>query len=112
MTDGQWITRPELEREVLHCGGDSAIGEELIDWILERRLPQDFIVTILRNNLSDALRQAKNWHGVHSLVQIEEFLYNWAPSGCWGSYERVNLWKKKTENNWDSNMSRVADDTP
>ena len=50
----------------------------------------NFLRAVVSNNLCDAVL----WSGEHggSLKEFMLFLYNEAPSGCWGSDEKYDEW--------------------
>lgn len=63
-------------------------------WIENGINPGSFVMSVLENNLSEALGRADhiNRDKLHSIVC---WLYNFAPSDCWGSPEIVKKWEEK-----------------
>lgn len=60
-------------------------------YIEHRILPGGFLTAVLENNLRDAVARADHINK-NLLAEYVEFLYNDAPSTCWGSPEKVNAW--------------------
>jgi hypothetical protein len=60
-------------------------------FILDGRIPGDFLSAVLRNDLKSAF-----WHADDTnekrLREYVVFLYNHAPSACWGSAEAIGRW--------------------
>jgi len=52
-----------------------------------------FLTAVLSNNLKEAIGRADNWN-LETLLIIVCWLYNEAPSDCWGSPEKVSAWLK------------------
>lgn len=63
----------------------------LRSWIEEGVVPGGFLCAVLENNLRESIAKA-DMVNKHSLASYVEFLYNYAPSGCWGSKEKVEDW--------------------
>lgn len=63
----------------------------LIDWMVYHRPPGGFLQNLLANNLLQTLSKADNINKNH-IGDILSFLYNHAPSQCWGSPENVAEW--------------------
>lgn len=53
--------------------------------------PGDFLCAIISNNLSEAVGRADE-ENLHNLPAFIGWLYNEAPSRCWGSPERMEAW--------------------
>jgi len=51
----------------------------------------DFLTAVLENNLSEAVAYADE-NNLKNLPAFVGYLYNEAPSHCWGSKERVKEW--------------------
>lgn len=65
--------------------------ETLINYI-ENRLPTgSFVNAVLTNDLTGAFGQADHINTKH-IGSIVAWLYNFAPSNCWGSPEKVKAW--------------------
>ena len=56
-------------------------------------IPGKFLTPVLCNNLVDAYGQADDINTAR-MRDYAEFLYNDAPSECWGSKEKVIAWSK------------------
>jgi hypothetical protein len=61
------------------------------NYIEHRILPGQFLCAVLENNLCRAVGHA-DVINITKLKDFVEFLYNDAPSECWGSRERVRSW--------------------
>lgn len=62
-------------------------------WINYGIPPGSFLMAVLENNLMEAFRSADQINR-HHLFQYANFLYNFAPSSCHGSPEKVRDWAK------------------
>jgi len=61
---------------------------------IENRIPPgNFLIAVLENNLSEAIGRADSVN-INRIKDYVMFLYNEAPSGCWGSPEKVSKWLK------------------
>lgn len=60
----------------------------------------DFLYCVLTNDLIGAVAHADSQNTIY-LANVAKFLWNYAPSNCWGSKENVANWlqahKEKTE---------------
>lgn len=62
---------------------------------IENRIPPGgFLKAVLENNLSAAFGSADHINR-ERMFDIVGFLYNEAPSGCWGSPEKVRKWTEE-----------------
>jgi hypothetical protein len=61
-------------------------------WIMDGIRPGGFLCAVLENNLKESFMRADmtNKRCIDSYV---EFLYTYAPSGCWGSKEKLASWE-------------------
>jgi len=50
-----------------------------------------FLTAVLANDLAGAVGRADIENGA-ALPGYARFLYNYAPTGCWGSYDKVSEW--------------------
>ena len=67
------------------------VHRAMLDYVLERRCPGDFLEAVLSNKLKEAVLFAdKTNRG--AIVEIVSFCMNALPSECWGSDEKVNAW--------------------
>ena len=60
-------------------------------YIESRIEPGSFMISVLSNDLRGACERADNINR-HRLFDIVSWLYNHAPSRCWGSREAVAAW--------------------
>jgi len=61
--------------------------------------PGDFLSAVIKNDLKNAVEYADD-ENLHNLPAYVTFLYNQAPSTCWGSKKIFNQWiadKKEEE---------------
>lgn len=58
--------------------------------------PGGFLYAVLSNNLADAVGRADATNQL-LLPNYIRFLYNYAPSACWGSPEKVMSWMAARE---------------
>lgn len=59
---------------------------------IEHRIPMGgFMTAVLKNNLKEACARADHINK-NLIFEIVEWLYNEAPSGCWGSPNNVEAW--------------------
>jgi len=72
------------------------IRDAMQRYIESRIPPGGFLTAVLNNDLAGAFARADHINRMH-LYDIVRFLYNEAPSTCWGSPERVKRWLQKEE---------------
>ena len=65
------------------------IKEALDDYASKGHLPGDFLKSVLRNDLKEAHARADDYNR-ETLNEIVSYIYNYLPSTCWGSEEKVN----------------------
>jgi len=69
--------------------------KEAIDaYVKDGRPMGGFVTAVLENNLMLAIGKADE-DAYHNLREIVKYLYNDAPSSCWGSPEKVKAWYAK-----------------
>lgn len=85
------------------------IPEHMMDalqrWIQHGVMPGHFLTAVLTNDLSQAVGRADE-ENLHALPAYVGYLYNEAPSLCWGNYDKVQAWAKAHEN------TKAHEDTP
>jgi hypothetical protein len=64
----------------------------------------DFLLAVLRNDLSGAIAHADDT-SMRNLRRISQFIYCNIPRVCWGSKERVDEWLKQ----WREYRKEIAD---
>lgn len=69
--------------------------EALERYVKDRIEPGSFLMAVLSNNLKEACGRA-DMYNRRRIFEYCEWLYNKAPSACWGSPERVEAWLSKT----------------
>lgn len=67
------------------------LADGLRDYIVDRIETGGFLRAVLENDLREACARADEVSRAF-LFDIVSFLYNEAPSTCWGSPERVAAW--------------------
>lgn len=53
-----------------------------------------FLKAVLSNDLKESVGRADD-ENLHNLPAIVAFLYNEAPSSCWGDKEKITAWLNK-----------------
>lgn len=66
----------------------------LDDYISNGTPVTGFLLAVLHNDLRGACEQA-DIHNLANLPAYAAYLYNCAPSGCWGSRDAVASWRGK-----------------
>lgn len=61
-------------------------------WIVHGTPPGDFLTAVLNNDLREAIGRADD-ENMRNLPAFVAYLYNEAPGQCWGSPEKVELWR-------------------
>jgi hypothetical protein len=59
-------------------------------------LPGSFLTAVLTNDLKNAIGFADHIN-LWNIPRYVSFLYNYAPSGCWGSPAKVQSWVEKLQ---------------
>lgn len=88
------IDLSKLTADLITCGVPDHDHEGLERWIRDGILPGSFLTAVLENDLLIAVGQADDVNRAH-LWEICGFLYNHAPSGCYGSKAKVRAWAVK-----------------
>lgn len=68
--------------------------EGLVEYILHGRPVGNFLTAVLSNDLKEACARA-DITNQYALPKYVMFLYNYAPVGCWGDYEKVESWAER-----------------
>jgi len=63
----------------------------VVHYICDRLSPGDFLYAVFSNNLSKACYHADGTN-INLIPVYCAFLYNYVPSECWGSEEKVKNW--------------------
>jgi len=66
----------------------------VIEYIEHGRVPGDFLMGVFENNFTEAVARADMINS-SLLVVWAAFLHTYAPSGCWGSREKVRAWVER-----------------
>ena len=76
-------------------------------YILDGVIPGHFLSAIVCNDLFDAFGRADD-ENVKIIEDYIRFFYNYPPSGCYGSEERVRAWMKDGGANGREEKMRAA----
>lgn len=89
------MSSTKLFFELYFTGEYAAIPERMQEalkrYVLESVKPGDFLSAVLSNNLHGAVSRADS-ENLPLLPLYVRWLYNVAPSDCWGSSENVKAW--------------------
>ena len=85
-----------IEENATKCGIPAYMVGGIVRWIVNGIPPGDFLTAVLSNDLKGACERADDTNQ-HLLFIYCNFFYNYAPSQCWGSPEKVLAWKLKME---------------
>lgn len=80
-----------LQRRLVESDVPEALHDGLVHYIAERRHVGHFLTAVLSNDLREACARADDICRQH-LYAVVFFLYNYAPSNCWGSSTAVERW--------------------
>lgn len=69
------------------------IKESLDDWAKNGHQPGGFLSAVLENNLFEACARADST-ALDNLPHIVQYIYNALPVGCWGSKEKMKVWRR------------------
>lgn len=90
----------------------SGVPEHMHDgyvlYLLHGISPGSFGLAVLENDLREACARADE-ENQRALYRHVYFLYNYAPSGCWGSPEQVNEWIARHRSSSSETSGRVGE---
>ena len=86
--------RAHLRGRAFECEVPDHIVPGLIDYLVDHHEPGGFLMAVITNDLREACARADSINR-HRVFEIVSFLYNHAPSGSWGSPEKVADWIKE-----------------
>lgn len=66
----------------------------ILIWVMEGRLGGHFLEAMLSNDLMKTFQYADGPNS-RAMDSWTKYLYNYTPSGCWGSTEKVTEWANK-----------------
>lgn len=89
--------KQELLLQAHKCGVPDHLINGLISYIVEGVPTGGCLRAILENNLMEAFSRADVSTAI-GMQNICSFLYNHAPSGCFGDHEIVSTWIKNVSN--------------
>lgn len=78
-------------------------------WINEGIWPGSFLTAVLQNDLKEAFGRADSVN-TEAMPNWMCFLYNYAPSQCWGSVEKTEQWAVQREAERVRNMPVKSED--
>ena len=67
------------------------LQRDILAYVILGKQPSGFREAVLRNNLMDAVDRA-NEEEMAALKSVAEFIFNYVPSGCWGSKKKIDSW--------------------
>lgn len=85
----QMLVAEKADRTMFALSDDNI--ESLRRYIEDRIEPGNFIMAVLHNDLKEAAGRA-DMYNRRKLFEYVEYLYNHAPSVCWGSSAKVDAW--------------------
>ena len=65
--------------------------ESLVLYVEHRIQPGHFLTAVLENDLFGAFNRADD-ENTAAMRHIVAYVYNYLPSGCWGSPRKVSAW--------------------
>jgi hypothetical protein len=80
--------------EQSHTGVPPHLRAGLLRYVNDHRRPGGFLLAVLENDLSNAMGRADD-ESRAGLYAIVCWVYNEAPSTCWGSPEKVKAWLER-----------------
>jgi len=87
-----YVNEEQLKAQMDKRGIPAYMHAGLLRWILYGIPPGDFLTALLSNDLRRTFEKADDTN-VRCIQNYLIFLYNDAPSGCWGSKENFKSWK-------------------
>ena len=90
IVDMETYREMNLEMDGYHI--PTHMRKALIEWIVMAVPPGNFLSAVLKNDLTEAVGRADDIN-IDALPRYIKYLYNKAPSQCWGSLERFSSWK-------------------
>jgi len=90
-TDREGAYATALYAQMEKSGIPSHMRNALAEWILYHRPCGGFLQNLLANNLFETYAKA-DLENQRSIKEYIDFLYNHAPSTCWGSPRKVADW--------------------
>lgn len=65
--------------------------DPVMRYVVDHIQPGDFLTALMSNKLSETFARADE-ENVAAMNMWVKWFYNWAPSPCWGSPEKVKAW--------------------
>ena len=81
----------ELKESLVEYNIPGRMHFGIMSYILDHKRPGDFLCSVISNNLKEAVGRADD-ENVLLLQQYVRWFYNYAPSPCWGSAEKMRDW--------------------
>jgi hypothetical protein len=85
------LDEPFLREQLIAFGVPEHTHDGYVRYIRHGIRPGHFLTAVLENDLSEACARADEPNR-RAFVEHVQFLYNAAPSSCWGSPDRVAKW--------------------
>jgi len=79
----------------------------LLDYFNNRWEPGSFLMAVLQNDLMQASFRADHINKT-KIPEIAAWIYHNAPTGSWGSYERIQGWIAKNEYQQNYEQQRLV----
>lgn len=86
--------RAYYQKGLEESGVPDTLWDGLLSYILDHRPTGSFLEAVINNDLRDACARADQVNRYH-LWNIVDFLYNYAPTGCWGHDHATTQWLKE-----------------
>lgn len=68
------------------------LREGILAWAMDARPVGNFLTAVIENDLREAVARGDE-NSLTGLKGLVQFLYNYAPSPCWGSPAKVEAWR-------------------
>ena len=81
----------ELVENLNSCGIPDKMHGAIIRYIVNHCEPGNFLCAVIENDLKDSFRCADDENKL-IIENYIRFFYNYAPSDCWGSPEKMAEW--------------------
>ena len=91
----KWNNRTELISEWCskYRGISPIMFESVYDYVTEGQRFGGFLTALFSNDLVEAFGRADDFNAA-SMHDWAKLLYNDVPRECWGSYEKIQAWRK------------------
>ena len=87
---------PKDKEKLKQVTKNGLVAESLINYIENCERTGQFVHALLSNDLKETVSRHDGRSNLRGLVK---WLYNYAPSSCWGSEENVQNWLRRKKDN-------------